>query len=138
MIYDASLKDSEKVDQSSGLMQYNPAALKALANVEHIDGDGHQTADLENMIAHMFGHTPIGRGALGLPKIEQRGDPSYIPNDPDEIVVIQRSSAPTPERVAEELQATGRYENANRRSRGQEMRRSYFTPNNVLKSGIVP
>lgn len=131
MIDDKTSKQPEEVDRESGRMFYNPALIRTLPNAPGVAGEGRETADFGTMIAHMFGHTPIGRGALGLPSLNGAAPAMESAAPSTNEIVVQYGSEPTLNQRIEEIRATREFENAYRRSKGLPPRRTYYTQDDV-------
>jgi hypothetical protein len=132
MIYRPTDEVLEDVDDIDSAISYDPAMLKNYGAKRPIEGDGHETADFNTIMAHAFGHTEIGRRAFGLPEIK-RSDAGAGPT-----VIERRDDEPPPAwRVEEELRATRDFENAYRRSNGKPPRTGYFQKGDVYPNGLV-
>jgi hypothetical protein len=109
----------EEIDVVTEEWRYDPDGIRALKGADRLAQDGFDTADFNVVTGHGFGHTSIGRGALGLPTLRSR-EPASGPAE--KIVIGVRS----PQRVADESRAVELFENPLRRSWGLPPRMSYF------------
>lgn len=123
--------DPEEIDVVTEEWRYDPDGVRALKGADRLTQDGFDTADFNVITGHGFGHTSIGRGALGLPALRSR-EPASGPAE--EILIGVRS----PQRVADESRAVELFENPLRRSWGLPPRTSYFKDGDAGKDvGIV-
>jgi hypothetical protein len=132
VIYDPGIAGPDDVDIASDEWRYDPAALQRDVG-QRIEGDGRDTADFNVVTGHALGHTAMGRGAPGLPRIMSdkilsgQGDnvfppPSYV----------------SPQRHAEEVRDVRLVENPLRRAWGLPARTTYSEVNDVYgPKGLV-
>lgn len=109
----------EEIDVVTEEWRYDPDGVRALKGADRLTHDGFDTADFNVVTGHGFGHTAIGRGALGVPTLRSREAAS---GPVKEVVIGVRS----PQRVADEARAVQLFENPLRRSWGLPPRTSYF------------
>jgi nucleoid-associated protein YgaU len=88
-------------------------------------GDAVESLTLAGVISHEIGHTALARVALDLPALKRTAGSTVVEEDGFSTVVF--FTLPD-----EELRASALFENSYRQWKGLELRRSYFTENDVL------